>query len=310
MQTYSVTGSTGFNIEQEAMELLEEMTNGRLDIELYGVGTLVKHSEQLEAIGAGAYEAGFNSTAYFTSLDPGFAPAFTLPGLWENPRHMGIWYQYFGGKELLRDAYAEYNVYLVTPTIHTGEPIHSKVALRTIDDFKGLKIRTLPGLTTDLFKLLGAEPIALPGSEVYSALDTGVVDAAEWVTIAENYDVGLHEVAPYILYPSFHTPAGVADFSFNMDVWNELSDADRAAVEAVGAWIALHYDYGPEAEGYGKLQKMLDYGVERTQLSDATMAEIKQMAVQVAEAYKTKSPLADAIITSQLDYLRLTGTID
>jgi TRAP-type mannitol/chloroaromatic compound transport system substrate-binding protein len=216
----------------------------------------------------------------------------------------------FGGLEIFRAAYAEYNVYLTGPRMQPPEPIMSAVPIRTIDDFKGVKIRTPPGLTTDFFAALGAVPVAIGGGEVYTALQTGVVDAVEFITLSGNYGTGLHEVSNYVIYPSPHTPVGNTGWEINMDAWNSLPDDLQAALEAVAALHTINYDVKQKAVEKESLDKMIAYGLEHVTLSDADWKATAKIGLEILEAYKSKSPLAAKVIDSKIAFWKKMGMID
>ena len=286
-QTYAVPGSVGYKALEIALENLKEATGGRIDIKLYGVGTLVGPFDQLDAVGKGIFECAFNAGAYYAGKDAAFAAFFSLIGVWDSTEDVKIWAYYFGGNDLIAELYAKYNVHYVGPALVGAEPIMSNVPLKSLEDFKGIKIRTAGGLGAGLFSKLGASPVNLGGGELYTALDTKVVDAAEFVSLAENYDIGLHEVTKYVLYPSFHGPIALCDF-FELDA---------------------RFDYMSTAESLKALGKMKEAGIEQTQLSDADMKKAKQISLEVALDWKKKSPMSEKMIDSIISYLKLKGSL-
>ena len=308
-QTYAVPGSVGYKALEIALNNLKEMTGGRLDIKLYGVGTLVGPFDQLDAVGKGIFECAFNAGGYYAGKDPAFAAFFSLIGVWDSTDDVKIWAYYFGGNDLIAELYAKYNVHYVGPALVGAEPIMSNIPLKSLDDFKGIKIRTAGGLGAGLFSKLGASPVKLGGGELYTALDTKLVDAAEFVSLAENYDIGLHEVTKYVLYPSFHGPIALCDFGVNKKAWDKLP-ADLQA--ALNSWIFeldARFDYLSTAESLKALEKMKQAGIEQTQLSSADMAKAKQLSLEVALDWKKKSPMSEKVIDSIISYLKLKGSL-
>lgn len=309
-QTYAVPGSVGYKALEQSLEDLKASTGGRIDIKLFGVGTLVGAFDQLDAIGKGIFECGFNAPAYYAGKDPAFAALFSLMGVWGDTTEVKIWSYYFGGNELARKLYSNYGVYYVGPALVGAEPIMSKVPLNTLGDFNGIKIRTAGGLTAALFTKLGAAPVNLPGSELYTGLDTGVVDAAEFVSLAENKDLGLHEVTKYVLYPSFHGPTATCDFTVNQKKWDKLPADLQAAMQMWLFELDARFDYMSQAESIKALKTMIDAGLVQTRLSDDDMKKAKALSLEVAQEWKTKSPMSAEIIDSIIDYLRLKGSIE
>jgi TRAP-type mannitol/chloroaromatic compound transport system substrate-binding protein len=309
-QTYASAGSLGFRAFEEALKTLKAVTDGRLDITLYGAGTLVGSFEQIDALGKGIFEVGHNAPAYYAGKDAAFSAIFSMAGVWPNSTEAKVWVDYFGGKELAKELYAKYNIHYVGRALSAPEPIMSKKPLKSLEDFKGLKIRTTPGLASMLFQKLGASPVPLPAGEIYTALDTGVVDAAEFVTISENWDIGLHEVSKYVLYPSFHCPTAICDISVNADTWKKLPPDLQAAMEMVIYEVDARWDYMGRAESIDRLTKMLEKGLVLTTLSDADMKKARGFALENAIEWKKKSPMADKMISSEMDYLKKAGYVE
>lgn len=308
-QTYAVPGSVGYKALETALEDLKAMTDGRIDIKLYGVGSLVGPFDQLDAVGKGIFECGFNAPAYYAGKDPAFAALFSLMNVWPDTTDVKIWAYYFGGLELARDLYGKYGVYYVGPALVGAEPIMSKKKLDTLEAFQGLKIRTAGGLTSALFTKLGASPVKLGGGDLYTGLDTGVVDAAEFVSLAENLDLGLHEVTEYVLFPSFHGQTATCDFTVNQKKWNKLPDDLKAAMASWIYELDARFDYQSRAESFRALQKMKEAGLKHIQLSDQDLAKARRMALEVADEWKGKSEMSAKIIDSILAYLKLSGSI-
>lgn len=308
-QTYAVPGSVGYKALEIALQNLKKATGGRLDIKLYGVGSLVGAFDQLDAIGKGIFECGFNAPAYYAGKDPAFAALFSLMAVWQNTADVKIWAYYFGGNDLARELYGKYKVHYVGPALVGAEPIMSKIPLKGLADFKGIKIRTAGGLTAALFSKLGASPVKLGGGELYTALDTGVVDAAEFVSLAENWDIGLHEVSKYVLYPSFHGPTANCDFTVSQKAWKKLPPDLQAALETWIFELDARFDYMSTAESLKALKKMTAAGLVHTQLSAEDMQRAREMSLEVAQDWKKKSPMSAKVIDSIIDYLKLTGSI-
>ena len=308
-QTYAVPGTVGFQSQQIAIDHLKQVTNGRLDIKLNGSGVLVRAFDQLEACGKGLFEVVHNPDAFAAGLDPGFAPIFSAIALWDDPRQVRVWIEAFGGKEIMEKAYAKYGVKYAGSTLIGAEPIMSNKPLRTLADFKGLKIRTPSGMTSMLFEKLGAAPVNLPGGQIYSALDTKVIDAAEFVTLGENVGAGLHEVTKYVLFPSFHGPIAVVNYGVNQKAWETLPDDLKAAFTMMVYEADYLYDIMSAAADYKALQVIKQKGLEITQLSSADMLKARQLSLEVAEEYKKKSPLAKETLDSIENFLRMTGKI-
>jgi len=308
-QTYAVDGTVGYQSQKIAVDRLKAATKGELTIQLNGSNTVVNDFQMFEATRKGVLDAIHLPGAFAASADPGFAVIFSLPGLWETPRDVRIWLEGYGGKEILTKAYKKFGLHWVGTTLIGAEPIMSKFPIKTLADLKGKKIRTPAGITSMLFSAMGAKPVPIPGAELYSAMQTGVVDACEFVTLAENYHVGLHEVSKYVLWPSFHGPIAVVDWVVNEKTWDSLPDHLKAAFEQMVYEADYRYEIMGASADWKALENMKKKGLIHQQLPPAEMEKARKIAYDVAMEYKKKSALSDEVITSVVNYLKQIGRI-
>ena len=115
----------------------------------------------------------------------------------DRPDQWETWFTSLGGKEIAREAYAAHNIHWIGPIQHDDNIIHSKVPIRSFEDYQGKKIRFPGGMIADIFRAAGVSTVLLPGGEVYPALEKGVIDGADFVGAAINYNLGFGEVAKY-----------------------------------------------------------------------------------------------------------------
>ena len=211
---------------------LNDMLDADLSIELLPIESVVPRRETPEAISAGILDGDLTSINYFSGKDPAFALMGDLIAGYDTPEQMMEFCATGGGKEMLQklhDAYYK-GVHVVGCGSYAREALVSKVPIKGVADLKGLKIRAPEGLAADVFKRAGAAPVSLPGSETYSALEKGVIDAADNSAYANNDANGMHKVAKFPLYPGIHSMP-ILQFTVSKEVWNELSDKDKAAFE-------------------------------------------------------------------------------
>jgi TRAP-type mannitol/chloroaromatic compound transport system substrate-binding protein len=294
-------------LERAFEENLSKVTNGRFKVTVYPLNELVSMFDLLEACGDGVIESYYSGPAAFVALDPAFAVFFTMPGIWDLTKGITqarMWASHYGGLDMYRELADPHNVYIAGYITTPPESVFSTRPLRTLDDFKGLKIRTPSGLTADLFAKLGASPTPMSGGELYTAMDTGVLDAFEWISMTEIVEFGLAEVSDYILWPSFHSPIALTDFGVNKDKWSELPDDLKVAFEMAIAQAEEGTWYGAYATDLGTLDRITSEGlVEHTQLSSQDFETVKQMAREVAIDYRNKSPMSAKMIDSILAFI-------
>jgi TRAP-type mannitol/chloroaromatic compound transport system substrate-binding protein len=308
MQSYWQSGTLPQELFEKFARRVGELTGSRLQIEALAVNSVVAPPESLDAVGAGVLQGHNGGPAYFTGKDAAFALIGDPQGAFENPYQMQMWMEYGGGNALARELYAQYNVHFVGGVWYGMECLVSKKPLRTLADFKGLKIRAPQGMNGEIFSLLGAAPVQLPGSEVYTALERGVVDASDWGTLSMNYDLGYHKLARYPSYPGFHSmPMG--EISFNKSRWDALPADIRAAIEA-----ATH-DFAREMiqRNYLADRRIAveadQRGFEPVDLPPAERQRFREIARGVWKTYAGRSPMAQKVYDSQIAFLRQLGLL-
>jgi TRAP-type mannitol/chloroaromatic compound transport system substrate-binding protein len=136
-----------------------------------------------------------------------------------------------GGHELYSELVEPYGVHFIGAAATEPEAFVSSVPIRTVEDLKGVKMRAPEGMVFEIFSKAGASPVALPGSEIFSALDKGVVDAADNTVFATNQALGMNDIANYPIYPGFHS-LPLIDISINKAVWDDLPEDLKGILNA------------------------------------------------------------------------------
>ena len=302
-------GTLPHQIFEEFAQRVTERSEGRLTIEPLALGAVVSSTESLDAVSAGILQAQHSGPAYFTGKDAAFALLSDPQGGFETPEQMRLWLENGGGLELARELYGRYNVFFVGGVWYGAESLVSKKPIRKLTDFKGVKIRAPQGIGQDIFQILGAAPVNLPGSEVYTALERGVVDASDWGTLSMNQDLGYHKLAPYPIYPGYHSMP-LADFAVNMNSWNALPDDLKAlVVEEVGIFATEMIERNRAADE-AIVAKADEFGFEAIDLPAEERRKFRQIAQGVWKEYAARSPMAQRIYDSQVAYLKQLGLLD
>ena len=198
-------------------------SGGRLEIKAFSAGELVPAMEIFDAVSKGSFDAGHDWPGYWKGKNEAFITVASVPyGL--DAELYNIWLYERGGLEEMQALYAPYNLFAL-PGGQVGQEmgLNSSKRASTMEDFKGMKVRTW-GWYLDILNELGASGVATPGGEVYLSLQTGVLDAAEFSSPAVNYPMGFDEVTQYIIQPGVHQPACQFAFFFNKDSYDKLGD--------------------------------------------------------------------------------------
>jgi TRAP-type mannitol/chloroaromatic compound transport system substrate-binding protein len=199
------------------------ISGGRLDIKAYSAGELVPAMEIFDAVSKGSFDAGHDWPGYWKGKNEAFTAFGSVPyGL--DAELYNIWLYERGGLEEMQKLYGQYNLFAL-PGGQAGQEmgLNSSKKATKMEDFKGMKVRTW-GWYLDILNELGASGVATPGGEIYLALQTGVLDAAEFSSPAVNYPMGFDEVTKYIIQPGVHQPACQFAFFFNKKSYDALAD--------------------------------------------------------------------------------------
>lgn len=208
-------------VPERMAERIRLMSDGRLDIRVYGAGELVGAFEVFDAVSQGTAEMGNGASYYWRSKLPIAAIFSTVPfGL--TAQEMNGWLHYGGGLALWRELYEPFGL-IPMAAGNTGVQMGGwfNKEINTLADLQGLKMR-IPGLGGEVLERVGGLPVAMPGSEVFTSLQTGVIDATEWVGPYNDLAFGLHTVADYYYYPGWHEPGATIESIVNAEAWASL----------------------------------------------------------------------------------------
>ncbi|MFV1543293.1 MULTISPECIES: TRAP transporter substrate-binding protein [unclassified Phaeobacter] len=229
-QSSDPAGNANFILQQTWAEDVRERTGGKVAIELLPVNTIVAHSETQDAVAAGIIDGHFTDTSYFAGKEPAFGLIANPVGAWSDPQQMFDFMENGGGKELMNSLVEPYGLHFIGATTPGLEAFVSKVPLDGVDDLKGLKMRAPEGMVQRVFAAAGAVPVNLPGSEVFTSLDKGVIDAADYTVFSTNHEQGMHDIAKHPVYPGFHSMP-LVEVSMNKTTWDSLPADIQATLE-------------------------------------------------------------------------------
>jgi TRAP-type mannitol/chloroaromatic compound transport system substrate-binding protein len=237
-----------------------EATDNKFQIQVFAAGEIVPAIAAADAVQNGTVEMCHTSSYYYFGKDPTFAFGTAVPfGL--NTRMQNAWMYHGGGMELMNDFYKKFNI-IGFPAGNTGAQMGGwfRKEIKDVADLRGLKMR-IGGFAGTVISKVGVVPQQIPGSDIYSALERGTIDAAEWVGPYDDARLGFQKVAPYYYYPGWWEGGPMIHNFVNLDKWNSLNPAYRSLVRTASSlaneWMVAKYDtVNPPA-----LKKMLAEGV-------------------------------------------------
>jgi len=274
---------------------IEAASGGRLRIKVYGAGELVPAFEVFDAVSRGTVEMG-HGAAYYHKGKVDAAQFFTAIPFGMTSLELNGWLYYGGGLELYRELYEPFNL-VPFPTGNTNVQMGGwfNREINSIDDLKGLKMR-IPGLGGEVLRRAGGTPVTLPGSEIFTALQTGSIDATEWVGPYNDVSFGLHKAAKYYYYPGWQEPGPGLETIINKDKWAslppDLQEIVSLACQAITTDMAAEYTYG-NAMSLQQLQE--DPSIEIREFPEQVMVLLKAISEEVVAEMMANDPQAARI---------------
>lgn len=215
-------------------DYINKASNGRLEIKMYAAGDLVAPFQVMDAVADGTLHMGHGYPAYWAGKLPAVQFMSPIPfGL--TSQEQNAWLHYGGGQELADEVYGELGVKFL-PSGNTSVQAAGwyNKELNSIEDFKGLKIRS-GGLGAKVLTEVGGVPVQMPLGEVPQGLQSGAIDGADFVGPFNDMAFGLHKVAKHYYWPGWMEPSAVLDCFVNLEAWNSLDKDLQEIVKGANA---------------------------------------------------------------------------
>lgn len=282
---------------------VKEMSGGRLLIKVYGGGELVPPLGVFDAVSLGNVEMGHSAAYYWKGKMPA-APFFTSVPFGMTAQEMNGWLHYGGGIELWREVYAPFNVIPLAGG-NTGVQMAGwfNKEINSVDDIKGLKMR-IPGVGGEVFTRAGGTAVTLPGGELYTSLQTGVIDATEWVAPYNDMALGLHEVARYYYYPGWHEPGPTLEITVNRKAYEALPKDLQRIVEVAARYANQDMLDEYTARNNAALNRLLDkHNIQVKKLPDDVLRHLRKAAYEYYAEVTESDPTAKKVYQSWKKFL-------
>lgn len=277
---------------------VNDMSGGRLKIKVYGAGELVPGFEVFDAVSAGSAQMGHSGPYYWKGKAPA-AQIFTGVPFGMNAQEMNGWLHYGGGLELWQELYKPFGL-IPFAGGNSGVQMAGwfKKEINSVDDLKGLKMR-IPGLGAEILKKVGGVPVSLTGGEIFTSLQTGAIDATEWVGPYNDLAFGLHKAADYYYYFGWHETGTTLEFFANEEAFNALPEDLQAIVRV--ATRAVNQDMLDEytARNNAALQTLInEHKVELRPIPDEVLAALRVAANEVLQEQVEADPMFAKVYAS------------
>ncbi len=308
MQSSDQPGIFMYQMAEEFSGWVNDMSDGRIEISVTPANSVVPYSEVLDAVGAGVLQGQFDDPSYFTGKDPAFGFIGNSVGAWSHPSEAIKYIYYGGGLEIAQKVYEEYNVHLIGFVMTGVEAFVSSKKLNGVEDLKGLKLRAPEGMVQKVFAAAGAAPVNLPGSEVYTALEKGVIDAADFSLFSVNQSQGMHKIGNHPVFPGFHSAPTLA-VTLNKDIWDALPKDLQAVLNTAVRRLAMDVMYQYEMQDVAAVKEAKAQGIDVTDWSAIERAKFRSIAVKQWEELTSQSAFAKEYADQLYVFLKSQGLI-
>jgi len=311
VQTFWTAGGVGQQIFEAWCDAIKERTSGELEIVPFAAGDIAEVFEMSDAVAGGVLDGMHWPQTYWAATGRMPAGAFftSFPMGLNHPHQWDMLLDSYGGTELARELYAKQGLYFVGHVHQDLNLIHSKKPIRSLEDFKDLKIRMPGGLIAESFTAIGARTVTLPGPDVYPALEAGAIDAADFTGPAINYSLGFADVSDYIVMgppstPCLHQPVDLTEVSFNLQTWTGLPDHLKAIlIDQVRTFSSLHFT-GIQRANVEAWARFAEAGTTVTRLSEDDVARFRQVAIPLWFEWANRDKDAASVFKLHLEVMQ------
>ena len=307
IQTHYAPETVSGKLAAEFVDNVQTMSNGEIAIEMFYSSSVVKSVEAFDAAATGILDCDMTGGAYQTGKNPAFQFVGDIMGGYSTPYQQLSWLYYGGGLDAAQELYNKYDMELIGWWVYGQESLASTKPIRNAEDFKDWKFRSPPGMETKIFEKLGASPIVMDFTEIFTALETGIIDGADASGISNNMGMGLYDIAKHANYPGFHSMPS-DHLACNKAVFDAMPEYQqrimKVAMESLALRTALTFEKA-NAEAVAQLRAD---GVNVYEWSPEDLQTFRNAAQATWPEFAT-TPEAKALVDSHMTYLTQLGLV-
>ena len=305
IQTHYAPETVSGKLAQRFVDDVQTMSNGEIAIEMFFSSSVVSSVETFDAAATGILDCDMTGGAYQTGKNPAFQFVGDIMGGYDTPYQQLSWLYYGGGLEAAQALYNKFDMQLIGWWVYGQESLASTKPIRGMADFKDWKFRSPPGLETNIFASIGASPIVMDFTEIFTALESGIIDGADASGIANNVGLGLYDIAKYTNFPGFHSMPS-DHLACNKAKWDGMPEHHRRIMERAMESLALQTALTFEKANNEAAAKLREQGVEVATWSAEDRAAFRAAALGQWDSFAS-TPEAKALVESHMAYLRVLG---
>ncbi len=301
IQTHFSPETLSGQMAAEFLEDIDAMSNGEIQVEMFYSSAVVKSAETFDAAATGILDCDMTGGSYQTGKNPAFQFAGDLAGGYTNPYQQMAWLLHGGGYDTLNELYNDHGMEFIGWWIPGPESLSSIRPIRGVDDFKDWKFRSPPGMMTMVFKNLGASPIVMDFNEIFTALETGIIDGADAANLTNNVGLGLYDIVEHTNFPGFHSmPAD--HLTCRKDVWDAMPAHHQAILKIGMQALALKNATANEVANARTAKELRAKGINLYEWSEEELNKYRA-AVKNGWTEFATTPEAKSLLDSHISFL-------
>ena len=308
IQTHYATEHPSGKLAAGFVDDIQTMSGGEIAIEMFYSSSVVATTETWDAAVNGILDCDMTGGAYQTGKNPAFQFVGDIMGGYDTPWQQISWLYYGGGYDAAQSLYNANGMQLIGWWLYGQESLSSSKPIAGPADLKGWKFRSPPGLETEIFTEMGATPIVMDFTEIFTALETGIIDGADASGIYNNVGLGLYDIVKHATYPGFHSMPS-DHLACNKEVWDGLSEQHRRIIDTAMQKLTLHTALSNEKKNAEAAAELAASGVTLHDWSEKDRADFRAAAQKAWDGWAAKTPEAAALVESHRTYLGQLGLL-
>ena len=306
IQNHQSPESTSGRLIAEFVENVHRMSGSDIEIEMFFSSAVVKSAETFDAAINSILDCDMTNGSYQTGKNPAFQFVADTMGGYDTPLQYQAWVHFGGGKEIINELYNPLGMTFVGAHVGGQESLNSTRPLRGPEDLKNFKFRSPPGMESEIFASLGAKPVVMDFTEIFTALETGIIDGADASSLAVNVGIGIYDIAKHTTFPGFHSMSS-DQLACRTEVWEAMPEAHRAIIETAEKALALDLMMLTLIENGEALAALPEKGVTIYDWSAEDRATFRAAAKKAWSEWGKKTPEAAKIVKSHETFIERIG---
>ncbi len=305
IQTHYAPEQLSGKLAAEYVDNIQKMSGGEIEVEMFYSSSVVKTVETFDAAATGILDCDFTGGAYQTGKNPAFQFVGDIMGGYDTPYQQLSWLYYGGGLEAAEQLYNKFGMELIGWWVYGQESLSSSKPIRNVEDLKDWKFRSPPGLETKIFEKLGSKPIVMDFTEIFTALESGIIDGTDASSLANNTGLGIYDIVKHATYPGFHSMPS-DHLACNKTVWDAMPEKHQIIMKVAMESLALRTALANEVRNNESAAKLKEQGVTLYDWSPEERQKFRAAALASWPEFAT-TPEAKALVDSHMAFLKQLG---